>query len=167
MNCAGNFDRIKPNFELRSKIRLSDGTVAPIFTQNRRFASTANTSIMYNCHVCRVANIAGEQCLFEHQSSKRHIQSIESPIFDCDQYRMPMYSSTDFKPDDPTEGFLKTSAVPAMNMDDNKVRLADYIDDDGFSTVSDTSLSKMIEHSDVSSIEMVDKHRSKNRKSNT
>lgn len=67
---------------------LSDGTAEKIITRNPRNESG---SFSYNCHLCGVASLHGENSLNRHIKGKRHQKNLgDENTPDAYQFRAPL-----------------------------------------------------------------------------
>uniref|UniRef100_A0A182VFQ8 C2H2-type domain-containing protein n=1 Tax=Anopheles merus TaxID=30066 RepID=A0A182VFQ8_ANOME len=69
---------------LDTKVRLSDGTEACVFSRTPR-----NKDLLfgYMCHICGVACLYGERMLQIHIAGRKHQARLNVTVFDAEQYR--------------------------------------------------------------------------------
>ncbi|XP_040163003.1 uncharacterized protein CG7065-like [Anopheles arabiensis] len=82
---------------LDTKVRLSDGTEACVFSRTPR-----NKDLLfgYMCHICGVACLYGERMLQIHIAGRKHQARLNVTVFDAEQYRASLVA----KPTKATSG---------------------------------------------------------------
>ncbi|XP_050068181.1 uncharacterized protein CG7065-like [Anopheles maculipalpis] len=99
---------------LGTKVKLSDGTDALVFSRTSR-----NNDLLfrYSCHICGVVCLYGERMLQIHIAGRKHQARLNVNVFDAEQYRASLVNKT--KPS-PTSTDNNTSSAAPASVQDNE-----------------------------------------------